>query len=39
MSRMSLPYFEENTEPLASRIATGLHKIGLAMKQQSWQQA
>ena len=36
---MSLPYFEENTEPLASRIATGLHKIGLAMKQQAWQQA
>ena len=39
MSRKSLPFFEENTEPLASRIATGLHKIGLAMKQQSWQQA
>lgn len=29
----------EGTEPLASRIATGLHKIGLAMKQQAWQQA
>ena len=39
MGRTSLPYFEENTEPLASRIATGLHKIGLAMKQQAWQQA
>jgi DNA-binding MarR family transcriptional regulator len=39
MSRTSLPYFEEHTEPLASRIATGLHKIGLAMKQQAWQQA
>lgn len=39
MSRTNLPYFEENTEPLASRIATGLHKIGLAMKQQAWQQA
>lgn len=39
MSRTRLPYFEENTEPLASRIATGLHKIGLAMKQQAWQQA
>ena len=39
MSRTSLPYIEENTEPLASRIATGLHKIGLAMKQQAWQQA
>ena len=39
MSRSSLPYFDENTEPLSSRIATGLHKIGLAMKQQAWQQA
>jgi DNA-binding MarR family transcriptional regulator len=39
MSRVSLPYFERNAEPLASRIATGLHKIGLAMKQQAWQQA
>lgn len=39
MSRKSLPFFEENTEPLASRIATGLHKIGLAMKQQTWLQA
>jgi len=39
MSRGSLPYFDENSEPLASRIATGLHKIGLAMKQQAWQQA
>mgnify|MGYP002083888529 CR=1 FL=1 len=36
---MCLPYFDENTEPLSSRIATGLHKIGLAMKQQAWQQA
>lgn len=26
-------------EPIAARIATGLHKIGLAMKQQAWQQA
>lgn len=39
MGRKSLPYFEENTEPLSARIATGLHKIGLAMKQQTWQQA
>jgi DNA-binding MarR family transcriptional regulator len=31
--------FGEDSEPVASRIATGLHKIGLAMKQQSWQQA
>lgn len=33
------PYLDENTEPIAARIATGLHKIGLAMKQQAWQQA
>ncbi len=39
MSRTSLPYFNENTEPLSSRIAAGLYKIGLAMKQQAWQQA
>jgi DNA-binding MarR family transcriptional regulator len=39
MTRTRLPYFDEHTEPLASRIATGLHKIGLAMKQQAWQQA
>ena len=34
-----LPYFEEHTEPLAARIATALHKIGMAMKQQAWQHA
>jgi len=39
MSRTSLEYFEEHTELLSSRIATGLHKIGLALKQQTWQQA
>jgi DNA-binding MarR family transcriptional regulator len=39
MTRVKMPRFEEHTEPLASRIATGLHKIGLAMKQQAWQQA
>ncbi len=39
MGRKSLPRFDETSEPLASRIATGLHKIGLAMKQQAWQQA
>lgn len=39
MSRKSLPVVDESDEPLASRIATGLHKIGLAMKQQSWQLA
>lgn len=39
MSRSQRPYFDEHTEPLATRIAAGLHKIGLAMKQQAWQQA
>ncbi len=39
MSSSRPPYFEKNAEPLATRIATGLHKIGLAMKQQAWQQA
>lgn len=34
-----LPYFVEHSEPIPARIATGLHKIGMAMKQQSWQQA
>jgi DNA-binding MarR family transcriptional regulator len=39
MTGKRAPYFDENTEPMAARIATGLHKIGLAMKQQAWQQA
>lgn len=30
---------DEHLQPLPSRIATGLHKLGLAMKQQSWHQA
>ncbi|MCA9632233.1 MAG: winged helix-turn-helix transcriptional regulator [Myxococcales bacterium] len=38
-SRKRLPYFDEHSEPIESRIATGLHKLGLAMKQQDWQQA
>lgn len=37
MGRKSLPVYEE--APLPQRIATGLHKVGLAMKQQSWLQA
>jgi DNA-binding MarR family transcriptional regulator len=39
MTGRRLPYFDEHSEPLATRIAAGLHKIGLAMKQQAWQQA
>ena len=33
------PSFEQQSGPLPRRIAAGLHKIGLAMKQQAWQQA
>lgn len=36
MARSRLPVVDES---LPARIATGLHKIGLAMKQQTWQQA
>lgn len=32
-------YFEHHSAPLDERIATGLHKIGLALKLQSWQGA
>jgi len=39
MTKRALPFFDTHSEPLAARIATGLHKVGLAMKQQSWQQA
>jgi DNA-binding MarR family transcriptional regulator len=39
MTGKRLPCVDENTVSLPERIATGLHKIGLAMKQQSWQQA
>lgn len=39
VSPKRLPVLDESAEPLPSRIATGLHKIGLAMKQQTWQRA
>ncbi|RYE80193.1 MAG: MarR family transcriptional regulator [Myxococcales bacterium] len=39
MTLRRLPVVEPSPESLSSRIATGLHKIGLAMKQQAWQQA
>ncbi len=35
MDKKALPYFESHSEPIAARIATGLHKVGLAVKQQS----
>jgi DNA-binding MarR family transcriptional regulator len=38
MARTRLPVVAPE-EPLPQRIATALHKLGLAMKQQSWQQA
>lgn len=39
MRGKGLPVLDEHSEPMPTRIAAGLHKIGLAMKQQSWQQA
>lgn len=39
MARTRLSLFDESSEPLDRRIATGLHKIGLAMKQQTWHEA
>lgn len=39
MPRRSLPTLDASTEPLSTRIASGLSKIGLAMKHQAWQQA
>jgi DNA-binding MarR family transcriptional regulator len=39
MARRQLPVIEDDGEPLARRIAVGLHKVGLALKQQTWQQA
>lgn len=32
-------FFERNTRPVQGRIATGLSKLGLAMKHQAWAQA
>lgn len=39
MARTRQSFFDQSSEPLDRRIATGLHKIGLAMKQQTWQKA
>jgi DNA-binding MarR family transcriptional regulator len=39
MARRTLPLFDQQSEPLAARIATALHKLGLAMKHQTWLQA
>jgi DNA-binding MarR family transcriptional regulator len=32
-------YFDANSEPLSDRIAVGLSKLGLALKQQTWTEA
>lgn len=39
MSRSRSRFFDEHSEPLERRVATGLHKLGLAMKHQTWLQA
>lgn len=39
MPRPLPTFFDENSEPVGRRVAVGLHKLGLAMKQQSWSQA
>jgi DNA-binding MarR family transcriptional regulator len=39
MARTKLPVFDRLSEPLDRRIATGLHKIGLALKHETWVQA
>jgi len=39
VAQRRLPFFEEHSEPLEHRVATGLQKIGLALKHQTWKQA
>ncbi|MFZ5895877.1 MAG: MarR family winged helix-turn-helix transcriptional regulator [Myxococcota bacterium] len=39
MASKKLPFFAENSVPVAQRVAMGLQKIGLALKHQTWQQA
>ena len=39
MSRSLPRYFDQHSEPIEDRIATGLHKLGLVMKHQAWLQA
>jgi len=36
MGRSPPTFFEQHSEPVDRRIATGLHKLGLALKQQTW---
>lgn len=39
MSRTRRSFFDQHSERLDERIATGLHKISLALKHQTWRQA
>jgi DNA-binding MarR family transcriptional regulator len=39
MSPVTASFFDQHSERLDARIATGLHKIGLALKHQTWLQA
>lgn len=39
MTRTPTEFFDASSEPLDRRIATGLHKLGLAMKHETWAQA
>ena len=39
MSDSRLRFFDDNSEPIERRIATGLHKLGLAIKHQTWKDA
>ncbi len=36
MAGRKLPFFDASADPIDERIATGLHKIGLAIKHQTW---
>lgn len=36
MTRAARPNFDHLSEPLEQRVATGLHKIGLALKHRTW---
>lgn len=39
MARKLPTYFEQSSEPVDVRIAVGLNKLGLAMKQETWKQS
>lgn len=39
MARELPLYFEQNSEPVAARVAVGLNKLGLALKHEAWGRA